>query len=196
MFTIANNRRTVLTFGASNGSESRIAHRFRGQNGVVGMITTRRIGVGIALALALGAVAAPASARTFNYSSAGSMVQQPPPTGARFRWRGDALGGGRRRWIRVRGYPNPEHCLGPADSAHGQGVAARPVRTGGTASDRIRATERTRIQRCGDQRIQDRRHPQPWWQWPRRRLGLTGATRASAPPPVSRSRCSASAQRS
>lgn len=81
MFTIANNRRTVLTFGASNGSESRIAHRFRGQNGAVGMVTTRRIGVGIALALAVGAIAAPASARTFSYSSTGSMVQQPPPTG-------------------------------------------------------------------------------------------------------------------
>jgi len=33
------------------------------------------------LALALAAVAAPASARTFNYDSTGSMVQQPPATG-------------------------------------------------------------------------------------------------------------------
>jgi hypothetical protein len=37
------------------------------------------IAVAIALALALSATTIPASARTFNYNSAGSLVQQPLP---------------------------------------------------------------------------------------------------------------------
>ena len=43
-------------------------------------ILFRRIIGAIAVALALGAIAGPASARTFDFNSNGSLVQQPPPS--------------------------------------------------------------------------------------------------------------------
>ena len=42
-------------------------------------LTVGILGIVVALALSITISAAPASARTFNFNSAGSMVQQPPP---------------------------------------------------------------------------------------------------------------------
>jgi hypothetical protein len=61
-------------------------------------ILFRRIVRVVAVALALGAIAGPASARTFDFNSNGSLVQQPAPSiypGA------DAASGGSIEWAYV-----------------------------------------------------------------------------------------------